>query len=93
MLMYNRDPVEECRRAYKLFDVDDRGMITIEDLRRVMGEIGQTMEEGDGQRRCWVVDGSEIQVCEFTTTYVLPQLPSPSRTGTPGSLSVRWQEK
>jgi len=46
-LMYNRDPVEECQRAYRLFDVDSRGMITVEDLRRVMKEIGQSMEESE----------------------------------------------
>jgi centrin-3 len=44
-LMYNRDPVDECRRAYRLFDVDGKDMITVEDLRRVMKEIGQSMEE------------------------------------------------
>lgn len=44
-LMYNRDPVEECRRAFRLFDVDGKGVITVEDLRRVMKEIGQAMEE------------------------------------------------
>lgn len=44
-LMYNRDPIEECKRAYRLFDLDGKGMITVEDLRRVMKEIGQSMEE------------------------------------------------
>ncbi len=46
-LMFNRDPEEECKRAYRLFDVDSRGMITVEDLRRVMKEIGQSMEESE----------------------------------------------
>lgn len=44
-LMYNRDPIEECKRAYRLFDLDGKGMITVDDLRRVMKEIGQSMEE------------------------------------------------
>jgi len=46
-LMYNRDPVEECQRAYRLFDIDAKGIITVEDLRRVMKEIGQSMEESE----------------------------------------------
>lgn len=46
-LIYNRDPVEECRRAFKLFDVDGKGMVTIDDLRRVTRELGQTMEESE----------------------------------------------
>ncbi|KUI52466.1 Centrin-3 [Cytospora mali] len=48
-LMYNRDPVEECHRAFKLFDVDGKGIITLDDLRRTMREIGQSMEEQELQ--------------------------------------------
>ncbi|CAK7227027.1 Calcium-binding component of the spindle pole body (SPB) half-bridge [Sporothrix bragantina] len=44
-LMAERDPDAECRRAYRLFDTDNKGVITVEDLRRVMKEIGQSMEE------------------------------------------------
>ena len=43
--MAERDPDAECRRAYRLFDPEGKGMITVEDLRRVMKEIGQSMEE------------------------------------------------
>lgn len=43
--MAERDPDAECRRAYRLFDTDGKGIITVEDLRRVMKEIGQSMEE------------------------------------------------
>lgn len=46
-LMYNRDPVEECHRAFTLFDTDNKGIITIDDLRRTMRDIGQSMEEGE----------------------------------------------
>ena len=45
--MYNRDPVEECHRAFTLFDTDNKGIITVDDLRRTMRDIGQSMEEGE----------------------------------------------
>ncbi|TLD06150.1 uncharacterized protein PgNI_08893 [Pyricularia grisea] len=48
-LVANRDPVEECRRAFKLFDVEGRGIITVEDLRRVMDDLGQAIEEQELQ--------------------------------------------
>lgn len=44
-LVYNRDPMEEARRAYRLFDVEQKGMITVDDLRRVVREIGMSAEE------------------------------------------------
>lgn len=41
--------MEECRRAFKLFDVEGRGIITVEDLRRVMDDLGQAIEEQELQ--------------------------------------------
>ncbi|EJT81226.1 hypothetical protein GGTG_01210 [Gaeumannomyces tritici R3-111a-1] len=46
-LIFHRDPVEECRRAFRLFDSSGRGMITVEDLRRVVQDIGQNIEENE----------------------------------------------
>ncbi|KAJ9133081.1 Caltractin [Pleurostoma richardsiae] len=46
-LMYNRDPREECLRAFRLFDVDGKGVIDVDDLRRVMREIGQAMDDAE----------------------------------------------
>jgi centrin-3 len=48
-LVFNRDPVEECHRAFRLFDTDGRGMITVDDLKRVMQEIGQAIEDKELQ--------------------------------------------
>ena len=44
-LVLQRDPREEILRAFALFDTDDKGMITIEDLRRVARELGEGLEE------------------------------------------------
>jgi len=43
--MLNRDPVEEIRRAYTMFDEDGKGGISIADLRRIAKDIGETLEE------------------------------------------------
>lgn len=37
-----RDPIEEVERAYSLFDLEGRGYIVFEDLRRVAHELGET---------------------------------------------------
>lgn len=46
-LIHGRDPRSECERAFKLFDVDNKGLITVGDLRRVQHELGQSMEESE----------------------------------------------
>lgn len=40
--VHNRDPIEEVERAYSLFDLDRKGYIVFEDLRRVAHELGET---------------------------------------------------
>ena len=44
-LISERDPRDEILRAFALFDTDDRGMITLDDLRRVAKELGEGLEE------------------------------------------------
>ena len=46
-LVYNRDPKEELRRVFRLFDEDDKGLITLDDLRRVCKGIGNNIPEPD----------------------------------------------
>jgi Ca2+-binding EF-hand superfamily protein len=44
-LIAQRDPRDEILRAFALFDTDDKGIITLEDLRRVARELGEGLEE------------------------------------------------
>ncbi|KAK0124254.1 Calcium-binding component of the spindle pole body (SPB) half-bridge [Cadophora gregata] len=44
-LISERDPRDEILRAFALFDADEKGMITLEDLRRVARELGEGLED------------------------------------------------
>jgi centrin-3 len=44
-LIAARDPREEILRAFALFDTEGKGMITLEDLRRVARELNEGLEE------------------------------------------------
>jgi centrin-3 len=57
-MVARRDPRDEARRAYRLFDVDEKGMITIDDLRRVCKNIGNTMSESEMETMIQEFDAS-----------------------------------
>lgn len=40
-----RDPIEEALKAFKLFDLDNRGKISLSDLKRVSKELGFPLRE------------------------------------------------
>jgi centrin-3 len=49
-LIAKRDPLDECRRAYRLFDKEGKGMISFEDLRAMAVQIGQPLDDGQIRR-------------------------------------------
>jgi len=46
-LISERDPRDEILRAFALFDTEDKGIISLEDLRRVARELGEGLEEDE----------------------------------------------
>lgn len=42
-----RDPLDELRRAFRLFDTENKGKINIRDLKRVAKELGEGLSEDE----------------------------------------------
>merc|ERR1711998_788464 len=64
--MAGKDPKEEMKKAFALFDVDSKGKISFKDMQRVAKEIGEAMGEAELQEvidECG--DGSGISESAF----------------------------
>lgn len=48
-MILDRDPLEEVRRAFHLFDEDNTGIITIKNLRKVARELNENIDESELQ--------------------------------------------
>merc|ERR1711981_1397886 len=47
--MSGKDPVEEMKKAFALYDVDNKGKITITDMERVAKELGENLSTDELQ--------------------------------------------
>ncbi|KAI5962148.1 CDC31 [Candida pseudojiufengensis] len=48
-MIVKRDPLDEIRRAFKLFDVDGTGKISVRNLRKISKDVGENLSDEDLQ--------------------------------------------